>query len=44
MSSLALFATLFHTAINENIIEKKKVLLLSGLGGGSADFNAQIIL
>ena len=44
MSSLALFATLFNTAINKNIIEKKKVLLLSGLGGGSADFNAQIIL
>lgn len=43
-SSLAFFATIFNTAINNQKSLKKKVLLLCGLGGGAADFNSQIIL
>jgi len=44
MSSLAIFATIFNTAINNQKTEKLKTLLLCGLGGGAADFNSQIIL
>lgn len=44
MSSLAFFATIFNTAINNQEAEKKKTLLLCGLGGGAAAFNSQIIL
>lgn len=36
-SEIAFFTVLFNTTINQRDIQKKKVLLLSGLGGGAED-------
>ena len=44
MSELAFFAIIFNTAINRKTTNKKKVLLLCGLGGGAEDLTSYQIL
>ena len=44
MSELAFFAIIFNTHIQNQKINKKRVLLLCGLGGGAEDLSASQIL
>lgn len=43
-SSLAFFTTIFNVVLNKDSSPKLKVLLISGMGGGSGVLNAQLLL